>query len=428
MSSKLFSLSFYSSPLFKIVIQTLIVFALILLPLSINITRTFPPYSIENTDSGGLFYFNSVVKERGFNTTRTLLSTNPILDLPDSSILVIAGGSKNYRDSEKKLIDSFVLKGGTLLLLVSKGPSDKLASYFGIFLSSSYILETEHYYKSPEIILTNAPAGFNTTLCFSRARAIVEILQSEQQKEIQSFYSQSTAFLDENNDKMWSEFHEPTRRQKIGTVVSRGKGVIIVISSASFLTNDLFLKGFGNINVTISLLGSYSSGETKLICFEESHKRWPFSSTEGVINQSYGTIILLSKDQVFIFSIVFLILLLFYMTPRLKDVIKTKESYKQFISDRIWSRKRELFDTFGVPIKPTVEEEYLSRLYFQYELYPTKAYTYYLLEKLRRIPLDRFTEDERTLFEKAIVKKIDGKTFLSLFKKIEEIQKRGKLI
>ncbi|MHA1466025.1 MAG: hypothetical protein ACTSQ2_13125, partial [Candidatus Heimdallarchaeaceae archaeon] len=200
----------------------------------------------------------------------------------------------------------------------------------------------------------------------------------------------------------------------------------VVISSPSFLTNDLYSQGFGNINLALYLIGYYSPGEEKLVCFEESHKRWPFSTTEGLINQSYGTIILLSKTQLFIFLLVLVVLLLYYFTPRFRERFKPKETYKKFLSDRIWSRERELYDTYGSPIKPTVEEQFLSNLYFQYELYPQKAYHYYLTKKASYTLLEKFTDEEKVLFEIAFTKKIDSKTFLSLFKMLEEIQKRGR--
>jgi hypothetical protein len=150
-------------------------------------------------------------------------------------------------------------------------------------------------------------------------------------------------------------------------------------------------------------------------------------STEGIINQSYGTLILLTKTPLFVFIMVLIILVFFYLTPRFRAIIKSSETYKKFLTDRIWSRKRELYDTFGSPIKPTVEEQYLSNLYFQYELYPKEAFSYFLEEKLKFIPIDKFSEEERELYENALNKKLDGKTFLSLFIMLEEIQKRGKL-
>ena len=100
------------SPFFTMVIQTLLLFIIISLPFSFNITRTPPPYSMMNSSPSGLSYFNSLLIEEGYNTTRTILSTEPIRNLPESSVLVITGGSKNYRDTEKAVINSFVSKGG----------------------------------------------------------------------------------------------------------------------------------------------------------------------------------------------------------------------------------------------------------------------------------------------------------------------------
>ena len=126
---------------------------------------------------------------------------------------------------------------------------------------------------------------------------------------------------------------------------------------------------------------------------------------------------------------ILIILFLYYLTPRFSDIFGiTKETYKQFLSDRIWSRKRELYETFGSPVKPTIEEKYLSSLYFQYELYPDHVYNFYLEEKLRYLPTHLLTSEEKELLEKALKKKLDFETFLSLFFKLEEFQKRGKLL
>ena len=77
------------SPLFKMLIQTLLILLIIILPLSINITSEQPPYSINNTGPGGMSYFNSLLLESGYNSTRTILSTDPIIKLPASSTLII---------------------------------------------------------------------------------------------------------------------------------------------------------------------------------------------------------------------------------------------------------------------------------------------------------------------------------------------------
>jgi hypothetical protein len=414
-------------PLFKMLIQLIVIFIIITLPLTFNLARSSPPYSISNTNPGGMSYFNTLLQQNQFNTTRTILSTEPIQDLPDSSILVISGGTKNYRASERLIIDSFVARGGLLVLLANEGPTYELAEYFGVFISASNILETQYYYKSPEIILVESPFYENTSLCFMQAKAILQVSQNEQQTELFELTTENTAFIDINNDKKWNVIHEPIGRLKVGTAFQRGLGAVIVLTSPSFLTNDLYSEGFGNIDLVFDLLRLYSPGADRLVCFEESHKTWPFASTEGIINQSYGTLILLSKTPLFVFIMVLIVLVIFYLTPRFREIIRSSETYKKFLTDRIWSRKRELYDTFGTPIKPTVEEQYLSNLYFQYELYPKESYSYYLEEKLKFITADKFTEEERELFENALNKKLDGKTFLSLFLMLEEIQKRGKL-
>ena len=426
MKLKNFLFSKRYAPLFRMLVQTLIIFILVILPLSLNLTSRHPPYSISNTDSSGMSYFNDILVESGYSTTRTILSTDPIVKLPENSILIISGGAKNYRDAELLAIDGFVLQGGVLVVLAGSGPSTAVARYFGVLLSSSTILETEYYYRSPEIILLNSPTGINDSLCMVEAREITHVAEGEIQRELFSIQTQSTAFLDTNQDYIWDVTREDTERLQVGTVLQRGEGAIVIISTPSFLTNDLYSQGFANIDLALSLIGYYSSGEDKLVCFEESHKRWPFATTEGMINQSYGTIIILAKTQLLIFLLVLMILILYYFTPRFRNLIKPKETYKKFLSDRIWSRERELYDTFGSPIKPTIEEQFLSKLYFQYELYPHQAYHYYLVEKASYIPASNFKDEEKELVELALTRKLDSKTFLSLFKMLEEIQKRGR--
>ena len=415
------------SPFFRMLIQTLLVFVILTLPLSINITSKPPPYTMADTSSSGLSEFAQQLAQNGYNTTRTLLSTEPIKDLPKSSTLVIAGGAKKYRDSEKAVIDAFIAKGGNLILCASDGAAYDLAEYLGFYLTSSILLDiaASNTTPSPELLLVESPLNTSETLCFFRAKDITAIAGSAFQWQIFSIYTPNTTFIDVNNDHKWNVVHEPVYPHMVASLTGRGNGRILVATSSNFLTNDLANLGFSNINATIQLLNNITSSSTeKLVCFEESHKRWPIATTDGIINQTYGSIILLSKTRLFIFIIIMILLLFYYLTPRFTETYRKRDTYKNFIAERIWSRRRELFDTFGSPIKPTVEEKYLSYLYFQHELYPGQAYNYFLAEKLKFIPTQLIKEEERKLFELALTRKLDHQSFLFLFKKLEEIQKR----
>ena len=415
------------SPFFRMLIQTLFLFVILILPLSINITSTPPPYTMADTGPSGVSTFAILLKYNGYNVTRTLLSTEPIKDLDPSSVLVIAGGAKKYRDSEKAVIDAFVAKGGTLLLSASEGAGYDLAEYMGFYMTSSVLLDTavSNTTPTPEILLIKSPFNTSESLCFFRAKHITAISGSIYQREIMSIWTPNTTFIDENNDHQWNMAHEPIRPHKVASMISRGKGRIFLATSPSFLTNDIANLGFSNVNTTIKILNNITStSEQKLVCFEESHKRWPIGTTEGIINQTYGTVILLSKTELFIFLVIAILVLFYYLTPRFREVYSKRDTYKQFIADRLWSRRREVFDTFGTAIKPTVEEQYLSYLYFQHELYPNQAYNYFLAEKLKFVPTQLINEEERELFEFALTRKIDHQSFLFLFKKLEEIQKR----
>ena len=235
-------------PLFKVLIQTIILFVVILLPLSINFASSPPPYSIENKGPDGMSYVDALLYHDGYNISRTLLSTDPIMDLNSTSTLVIAGGTKTYRNPERAIIDSFVLRGGTLVLLGGDGIVAGLAAYFGIIYSGLSLFETVHYYKSPEIILVNS-TEINDTLCFVKPKAILEIASDRNQREIGNIVTAGTTFIDSNNDGIWSVLMERTQLHKIGTVIRRGRGVIIAITSSSFLVNDLYtnlLQGYRN--------------------------------------------------------------------------------------------------------------------------------------------------------------------------------------
>ncbi|MCE7741995.1 MAG: DUF4350 domain-containing protein [Candidatus Heimdallarchaeota archaeon] len=427
MSMKVNLFSSKYSPFFKMLIQTLLLFVIFTLPLSINITSTPPPYTMTDTGPSGLSTFANMLVNDGYNVTRTLLSTEPIQDLPSSSVLVVVGGAKKYRDSEKAVIDSFVAQGGTLLLCASEGASFDLAEYLGFYLTSSILLDTavSNTTPSPDLLLLDSPLNSTETLCFFRAKHISSIATSYHQWLILPIYTPNTTFIDENNDYQWNMIHEPLRPYIVASLIGRGRGRILIVTSTSFLTNDLGDLGFSNINTTIKILGNITaSSEQKLVCFEESHKRWPVTTTEGIINQTYGSIILLSKTKLFVFLVIIILLLFYYLTPRFTETYRKRDSYKKFISDRMWSRRRELYDTFGTAIKPTVEEQYLSYLYFQHELYPGKAYNYFLAEKLKFIPTQLINEEERKLLELALTRKLDHQSFLFLFKKLEEIQKR----
>ncbi|MHA1400521.1 MAG: DUF4350 domain-containing protein [Candidatus Heimdallarchaeaceae archaeon] len=415
----------------RMIIQTLIVFVIAVIPFALNVITTVPPYSIENYGPGGYSMFNQRLKEEGFNTTRVLVSTEPLLDLPSSSVLVIAGGTKTYRQIEVERIKAFLLKGGLVFLLAHSIVSRTLASELNVTLSSSNLMETENYYKTPEIVLVNSPFMQAVTesehrmLAISQPKAIIV----SRDKVILEIKTNKTAFIDQNSDKKWSQYNEKLREYTVGVVLSRGLGVLCVISSPSFLTNDYFFAGFANINFTITLMKLYSDymfkGLSTHVYFEESHKRWSIWSRDGLINQTYGTIVLLSQTESFIILIILLILILYYFAPKVKEFKnKPKETYKDFLREHIWSKERELYDTFGRAIRPTEEEQILASLYFQYENLPNKVYNIYLHRKLNYVKKEKMTEEEQVLFEEAIKRKLDFNLFIYLFNKLEEIQQR----
>ena len=417
------------SEIYRAVVQTILIFALIILPLSLNIVQQSPPYSITNTSPAGMSYFNSLLIQEGYKTTRTLLTIEPILNFPSGSVVIIAGGTKNYLTSDLLILETFVSQGGVLLLLSGDSSATIVSRYFGIHLSSAVVLETENYYKAPDIVLVPSPIKNNSTLCFVDAKQILVLPTSPiPNTEIGSISTLDTAFVDSNYDSKWTQDTEPTQSIKVGTIIQYGKGIIITISTPNFLTNDLYEKGFGNIDLVMALLGQYTKGKTPLICFEESHKRWPIFSTEGIINQGYGTIMTLTKSSFFVTVIVLLVLLLYLIVPRYKMFVSSKETFQQVLSNRIWSRERELYDTFGVAVKPTVEEKMLSMLYFENEILGRKIYNILLQQKLSSIQKGLLTEEEILLFEDKILSKLTHQEFLQLFKKLDQIEKRRKII
>ncbi len=174
----------------------------------------------------------------------------------------------------------------------------------------------------------------------------------------------------------------------------------------------------------MAFLDVLTENTDKFICFDENHKNWPIWSNEGVISKLYGTIVHLAKSELFILIIFAIIVSLFYITPRFQQLIRSKESYQSFMEKHIWSRGRELYDTFGLPIKPTVEEQMLVSLYFQYELYPSEVYNLFLQQKLSSISLKNFKADEIEVFHEILKRKMDYKTFMFMFKELEKIEER----
>lgn len=422
------------SPLFKTIIQTLFIFLLAILPLTINFIINPPPYTITNQEKSGYSEFNTQLQESGFNTTRTLLALDPILNLPPSSLLIISGSSKRYSDAELIMLDSFVSRGGILLVIADSYYSARVASYFGVYVSNAIILETNPNMtvKSPDIILLPpSPLLPNSSLCMVRPREITD--SSIQLKSEFSLTTSSTAFLDIDGDGIWTEGKAGwiPKRRLVGAVYSftdpSRLGGLVVLTSSSFLTNDLYYKGYSNINLTITLFNQFFSKGDTIICFEESHKGWPVISTDGFINQGYGHIIYLSRTKFFIFSIIVLVIVLFIITPRFNLLFQQSNTYKQFLQDKIWNRERALYDTFAVTVQPTVEESTLSTLYFQWELLGAQIYTELLKKKLGYIPTKLISDDEIEKYRNILQQRIDHSTFMVLFEELEKIQNRRRL-
>ncbi|UJG42974.1 MAG: GldG family protein [Candidatus Heimdallarchaeum endolithica] len=427
--TNLFSIRYEA--IFKTVIQTLILFLILFFPFVFNFVTTSPPYTINNYGPGGYSIFREKLVEEDFNVSRILISTENLLDLPKSSILIIAGGTKSYRNIEIQRITAFLYRGGTVFLLIDSITSQNLALKLNISSSMSNIMETVNYYKSPEIVLTEAP--FKEVLKYSPIDKLAFLQPKVVYGSTNTYLkikTNNTAFLDSNFDKKWSMYKEDLREYTIARVEGRGSGVLIVVGSPSFLTNDLYVAGFANINTTIYLLKLYSSylfGEgARYVYFDESHKRWSIWSRDGLINQTYGTITLLTQSEAFILMIILLIIGLYYILPNIRKFKrKSKKGYKDFLKKHIYSKERELYDTLGQAVKPTEEEKILTSLYFQYENFPNRVYNIYLQRKLNNVSEKNFTDEEKTLFNEIIKRKIDFKVFIYLFNKLEEIQKRN---
>ncbi|UJG40259.1 MAG: DUF4350 domain-containing protein [Candidatus Heimdallarchaeum aukensis] len=417
--------------IFKLILQTMILFLILIFPFVFNFVTTSPPYTINNYGPGGYSIFREKLEDEGFDVSRILISTENLLDLPKSSILVIAGGTKTYRNIEIQRITAFLYRGGTVFLLIDSVTSQNLALKLNVSSSMSNIMETVNYYKTPEIVLTEAP--FKEVLKHSPIDKLAFLQPKVVYGSTSPFLkiqTNNTAFLDSNFDKKWSRYTEDLRKYTLVTVEGRGAGILIVVGSPSFLTNDFYTAGFANINTTIYLLKLYSSylfgEEERYVYFDESHKRWSIWSRDGLINQTYGTITLLTQSESFIVMILLLIISLYYLLPNVRKLKKrSKEGYKNFLKKHIYSKERELYDTLGQPVKPTEEEKILTSLYFQYENFPNRVYNIYLQRKLNNISEKKFTDQEKTLFNEIIKRKIDFKLFIYLFNKLEEIQKRN---
>ncbi len=422
------------SPVFKTIIQTLFILIVAILPLTINLIINPPPYTITSQEESGYSAFNNRLQESGFNTTRTLLALDPILTLPPGSLLIISGISKRYSDAELLMLDSFVSTGGVLFIIADSYYSARIASYFGVYVSNAIILETNPNMtvKSPDTILLPSPPLLpNSSLCMIRPK---EITGSSMQLTSEfSLTTSSTAFLDVDGDGIWTEGRDEwtPKKRVVGAIYSfkdpQRLGKLVVLTSSSFLTNDLYYKGYSNINLTITLFNQFFSRGDTIICFEESHKGWPITSTDGFINQGYGYIIYLSRTKFFILSIILLVIVIFIITPRFNLLFQQSNTYKQFLQDKIWNRERALYDTFAVTVQPTVEESTLSTLYFQWELLGDQIYNELLKKKLGYIPTKIISDDEIEKYRSILQQRIDHSTFMMLFEELEKIQSRRQI-
>ena len=156
--------------------------------------------------------------------------------LPPNSTLLIIGPSLNFTHSEALSIKSFVLHGGTLILLDDYGTGNQLLKLMDIHIrfAKSVLRDPLFKYKSSALPLIKTIDGkklvfnYGTVLKVGEGKCLA--------------WSSPFSYLDLNDNGVHDP-HEPVGPFCVAAVVRLGRGRVIVIADSSLLINSMIKLG-----------------------------------------------------------------------------------------------------------------------------------------------------------------------------------------
>jgi hypothetical protein len=320
-----------------------------------------PEYSILNTGNKGLSEYYKTLNDLDlYDINRFTISPLYLESLTQDDVseimIIIVGSERQYTSSEVQLYNSFVRRGGTLLIYEDFGPARDIAKSMGITFVDGVLRETnpDFYTNSPD-----KPLVFDTyfseilgvqinPIQLNRASMVWDPLGFQQSTAFPFLLSISpTAFYDRNDNNI-VESTDFSGIIPLSVLKFIEDGLIAVVGDSSIPVNQhwgqlINIQGSyyttGNAIYSIFLTVALASfNNITQIYFDESHKAISLLSATGITNWLFGSYIGIVTSLQTILITAILIFMVYILkskkgkTVETTDVNSTGHIDQQFVS------------------------------------------------------------------------------------------------
>jgi len=260
-------------------LPTLMLTTLILLAALIWFYPSTGDFRLDNPFWNGLTTFTTKFK------ASTIESLNNLPSTAKGTVLILIPYSQ-LTEQELEKLRSYVLKGGTLILLDDYGFGNQVLSHLGLEVrfTGSPLLDPLFNYKNkwlPKI--TDFPqtplTGNIKSIVLNHATALCNTSESEVLA-----WSSRFSFLDLDGDSVWDP-DEPTGPFPIATYVRVGEGYVVAVADPSIIINSMIVLG-DNMAFMENIVGL--GGEKSKVIIDQSHLPiGPLEEAKETIAEAY---------------------------------------------------------------------------------------------------------------------------------------------
>jgi hypothetical protein len=245
------------------------------------LTVVLPPiddFELENPFWNGLSEVNSLLSPTRFSDLQDVENLSP-----ERTSLLLIGPSKPFTDQEATSVQSYLEKGGFVLLADDIGSGDNLLSKLDVEITFSEAMMRDPLFRDVDSDLPRI-MGFQASSLLSNVSVLAfnyptALIVQDQRASILA-YSSFYSYLDEDGDSFPDE-EEATGPFPVFVDVAFGDGVLLVVSDSSLFINSVLGKDDNQILLT-SLVGD------KTVYVEDSHWRpSPFTQYKLALGQVY---------------------------------------------------------------------------------------------------------------------------------------------
>ncbi len=235
-------------------------FALLLPTLDLTDTR-FSAYGNDDEDASLLV---NGLRQQGYEVAALTMGTSALdgIDQDQTDAVYLAvGPERGYTGAEARTVETFIMQGGTAIVLDDTGASDGLLERFG--------LEKGHRLLSTE----GNPSVVQATIQGSLVNLWepVELLVPEDAEHVTVLAEAGNRTVKDASGTGEIDEADPSCRDGCPLVVSvdHGEGTLIVVGDATFATNR-YAEGSGVIGLVTGLATDEAPAQRALVVMDES--------------------------------------------------------------------------------------------------------------------------------------------------------------